>query len=215
MKLNKIILTIILVLSICFCQFAGCGDEEIPEPVRDPTFLSFAEWDSQFTEEQHIANIESRAQGFLISGYGNRYSQQHNYKVYIIYSLDETPRFFMVEWFSYNSIDQVLEYSFFDIGFIYQDEYYFLDQYDETSYKQANPEENVFREENVLDCKKYIGKVFCAYRDGDDLICLNEKPGEHYTDYPDYKEIITEEMKKEFIIENYPTTYFEPDIYQV
>ena len=210
------VIAILLCCSLFACgnpnDMGDNGDEQqnLPDnPVV--TSISFENWDSAFTEEQHIVNIENRAEELLKNELSVWNSSPlgalSEYQVYILYSFDNTPRFFMVEWFSKDFLG-TKSFAFSQMGFIYQDEYYYFGAKSESDiyyFRDAfGDERSPYRKENALAYKMYFSEHCKAYLDGEEIICIEAST---FEGYPTKGQNMTKEQIDLVTMKDYYLTY--------
>ena len=153
-------------------------------------------YSSELTEEEHLERLTLAEKEY----YNGRYYSE----VYILYSFDEDPEYFLIQRYIPNSSSGELEPLNYSIGFIEDDKYY-LTEIRERLYGEGYVNccyisgENPYLEQDVLDAKKYYAEKECH---GYESFFAYEKDGEivGITDPLD-QEKIEELAKNRFVAE--------------
>ena len=144
---------------------------------RDPYYREIPreEWNTNLTEEEHYQNIVERTEKYIenkkISIHPNY--DDISYEVYLVYSFDDNPEFFLVE-FTYEP-ELAGEREHHLMGRISNDEYYII------RCECGEIKDSVYRKAGVIDKKLYFyfdpwgkDKIIFAYEHNGNLFAICE-----------------------------------------
>ena len=130
MKKKKIIISILIILSAIILLLVGfLLGKYTPRKIKGvidqniTTGYELSAYSSKLTEEEHLARIKD------IEERNN--NGRTKTEVYIVYSFDNAPEYFLIQHYSVNEYGEILPV-YYNMGFIENDKYYliFLDLYE-------------------------------------------------------------------------------------
>ncbi|MBO7345049.1 MAG: hypothetical protein J6U92_03820 [Clostridia bacterium] len=103
----------------------GCWTSCSAVPTGSGRIYTDNNYISEYTPEQHIERISE-----IFEKYKEKYSEAlkiRDYDIYIVYSFDDKPEFFLMEffWENFINVDKIKTFYSHMVGIIYHDQYYY------------------------------------------------------------------------------------------
>lgn len=154
-KVNKIIIIVaytllVVVGTLLVSDIVRCSNREW---AKNPYLCDGYErsaYSSKLTEEEHLARIKD------IEERNN--NGRTKAEVYIVYSFDNAPEYFLIQHYSVNENGEILPV-YYNMGFIENDKYYLMDINDDNNYSAKREEgNNPYALNGVMESKKYFAE---------------------------------------------------------
>ncbi len=182
MMRKKCALVLVSILLIFAMLFGGCINN--PMQLGTNYLIKVPDFTSKYTEEEHLNRIKTAVMNFYSKDdflWGEFSYKICDCVVYIVYSFDNKPEYFLVELISksINNLSQEDYYAYgYLMGFIMEDRYYNYLIY--TNLKSGHEYgQSPYAKNGLLNNKKYIGQdpynwMFCMAYEQDGVIYGNE-----------------------------------------